>query len=100
MHQYRQTVMSANPSDPYEAYTLRETAVAETAFRPERRRRPRTKVHWTLLLRCDRGVDAVESVTRNLSSSGFSPETTRMRSCGFDLRGKDLQAKSVRPLDD
>ena len=63
--------MPANLSDLYAAYTTRETAVVEAAFRPERRRRARTKVHWTLLLRCDRGVDAVESVTQNLSSSGF-----------------------------
>jgi hypothetical protein len=38
----------------------------------ERRKRVRTRLHWPLLLFRDRpGSDAIESVTRDLSSSGF-----------------------------
>ena len=38
----------------------------------ERRKRARTRLHWPVLLFRDRpGSDAIESVTRDLSSSGF-----------------------------
>jgi hypothetical protein len=38
----------------------------------ERRKRVRTRLHWPVLLFRDRpGSDAIESVTRDLSSSGF-----------------------------
>jgi hypothetical protein len=38
----------------------------------ERRKRVRTRLHWPVLLFRDKpGADAIESVTRDLSSSGF-----------------------------
>src|ERR1019366_9866650 len=37
----------------------------------ERRRRARNHLHWAVLLFRDHAEDAVESLTRNLSSSGF-----------------------------
>lgn len=64
--------MSANPIDLFTARTsATETAIIESAFRPERRRRPRTQVHWPVLLVPHRGEGAIETVTQNLSSSGF-----------------------------
>jgi hypothetical protein len=42
-----------------------------SAYRSERRKRARTKVHWALLLFQDHAGGAVETVTRDLSSSGF-----------------------------
>lgn len=63
--------MSANPIDAFTAHAgARETAIAESAFRPERRSRARTHVHWPVLLLPDQG-EAIETVTHNLSSSGF-----------------------------
>lgn len=40
-------------------------------YRPERRRRARTHVHWPVLLLWDHGFNAIDTVTQNLSSSGF-----------------------------
>src|SRR4051812_27968784 len=38
----------------------------------ERRKRVRTRLHWPVLMFCDKpGSEAIESVTRDLSSSGF-----------------------------
>lgn len=70
--------MSANPIDLFAAHvSARETAMIESAFRPERRTRARTQVHWSVLLLPDRAAQAIETVTQNLSSGGFycfSPE--------------------------
>jgi hypothetical protein len=64
--------MSANLIDFFAAHAgSRETAVVESALRPERRRRARTQVHWPVLLLRDRAPDAIETITHNLSSSGF-----------------------------
>ncbi len=64
--------MSANLIDLFAAHAnSRETAVVESVLRPERRRRARTQVHWPVLLLRDRGSAAIETITRNLSSSGF-----------------------------
>ena len=49
----------------------------ESSFRPERRGRARTQVHWPVLLLPHCGSGAIETVTQNLSSNGFysySPE--------------------------
>lgn len=63
--------MSANLIDVFTARaSARETAVIDGAYRPERRRRARTQVHWIVLLRL-RGGDTIETVTQNLSSNGF-----------------------------
>ena len=48
----------------------RGNAAIEKAF-PDRRARTRTEVHWPVLLLRDHGVNAIETVTENLSSSGF-----------------------------
>jgi PilZ domain len=64
--------MSANPIDVLTARAnARDTAVLDASFRPERRRRARTQVHWPVLLLQARGADAIETVTQNLSSTGF-----------------------------
>jgi PilZ domain len=38
---------------------------------PERRRRPRTLVHWPVLLFREHGDEVIETTTQNLSSCGF-----------------------------
>jgi hypothetical protein len=38
---------------------------------PERRKRPRTLVHWHVVLFRDRGDEVIETTTQNLSSCGF-----------------------------
>jgi hypothetical protein len=64
--------MSANLLDLFTAHAgAREVAIIESAFRPERRKRARTQVHWSVLLLCDREANTIETVTQNLSSSGF-----------------------------
>lgn len=64
--------MSANLLDLFTANAgARELAVIEGAFRPERRGRARTQVHWSVILLGDRASNAIETVTQNLSSSGF-----------------------------
>jgi len=63
--------MSANPIDAFTARAgARETGIVDGAFRMERRNRARTRVHWPLVLLADDG-QAIETVTHNLSSSGF-----------------------------
>jgi hypothetical protein len=49
----------------------KETAAPDAAFRPERRRRARTRVHWPVRLLKDGASRFIETVTHNLSSSGF-----------------------------
>ncbi len=49
----------------------RETVPADSAFRPDRRKRTRTRVHWPLLLLTEGATEQIESVTQNLSSIGF-----------------------------
>jgi hypothetical protein len=64
--------MSANILDLFTAHAgARELAAIESAFRPERRKRSRTQVHWRVLLLREGGLDAIETVTQNLSSIGF-----------------------------
>jgi PilZ domain len=64
--------MSANLLDIFTAQGARELAVMESAYHPERRKRARTQVHWrVLLLREGDAEGIVDTVTQNLSSSGF-----------------------------
>src|SRR5690349_18741009 len=51
-------------------YTGKDPGNAGTSSQPDRRQRRRTPVRWPLTLWRD-GTDAVETVTANLSSSGF-----------------------------
>ena len=64
--------MSAKPLELSVAYSgLRKTAEPENPIPSERRRRARNRLHWSLLLFRNQAAKAVESLTRNLSSSGF-----------------------------
>jgi len=60
-------------SKPLAVTSLAHTAntAIETAFHPERRSRTRTDVHWPVLLLRDHGINTIETVTQNLSSTGF-----------------------------
>ena len=64
--------MLGHPLDPFPAELERlETRRPVPVSRPERRKRTRSQVHWPV---CFFGVDArerFETVTENLSSSGF-----------------------------
>ena len=65
--------MSANPMDRFAVYGgLNKAAQLENSLPSERRRRARNQLHWSVLLFPNQGADAVESLTRELSSSGFS----------------------------
>lgn len=78
MHRRRhQDFMSANPLDVFAATAGARELGLESSFRPERRRRARTHVHWPVLLLRNHGSAAIDTVTQNLSSNGFycfSPE--------------------------
>ena len=64
--------MSPNIVDVFTArFGANDRPAIEGASRHERRRRTRTLVHWPVLLLSDGGGHAIETVTRNLSSSGF-----------------------------
>jgi len=64
--------MSANPIDVFAAQvSAREAGIIESAFRPERRTRARTHLRCPVLLLPGGGAKAIETVTQNLSSSGF-----------------------------
>jgi hypothetical protein len=64
--------MSANPSEVFNGYAPgvhgRDTAAPSLS---ERRRRPRIRVHWPVLLFRNDAAQAVASTTLDLSSSGF-----------------------------
>lgn len=64
--------MSANTTEISALYgTLKRPAEVENPLRIERRKRARNQLHWYLLLFRNQAADAVESLTRDLSSSGF-----------------------------
>ena len=64
--------MSANPRELFSVIASSGKPLGGGAVHPaERRKRVRTKVHWTILLFQDQARQAVETVTRDLSSSGF-----------------------------
>ena len=68
----RSYLMAGNPQEQFSAVVERlEVRETRTADRLERRKRTRSQVHWPV---CFFGVDTehtVETVTQNLSSSGF-----------------------------
>jgi hypothetical protein len=51
-------------------------------FRLERRKRVRTRVHWRVLFFREGAAEAVESLTQNLSSSGFYCLSQAPFACG------------------
>jgi hypothetical protein len=65
--------MSANFVDIFTAQSsAKDRPTLEGAsFKTERRARTRTQVHWPVLLLRDCGGKAIDTVTQNLSSSGF-----------------------------
>src|ERR1700674_4018189 len=63
--------MSAKPQEIFPDYFGFDKPAAESAFRSERRKRTRTRVHWPVLFFRSQASEAVESVTQDLSSSGF-----------------------------
>jgi hypothetical protein len=63
--------MSANPRELFPANAgFGKPLNGGTAYGSERRKRVRTKVHWAILL-FQEPCEAVETVTQDLSSSGF-----------------------------
>jgi hypothetical protein len=54
-------------------------------FRLERRKRVRTRVHWRVLFFREGAAGAVESLTQNLSSSGFYCLSKTPFACGDPL---------------
>jgi PilZ domain len=68
--------MSANPLELSAVYgSLKKTAELEKPLIPERRKRARNHLHWSVLLFRNHAAEAVESLTRDLSSGGFYCET-------------------------
>ena len=64
--------MSANSMELSAVYGgLKKSAELENLLPSERRKRARNHLHWSLLLFPNRAAEAVESLTRDLSSSGF-----------------------------
>ena len=64
--------MSANPLELFSAYaSLNKPAELKTPHTVERRKRARTRLHWPVLLFRNDTMEAIESVTRDLSSGGF-----------------------------
>ena len=64
--------MSANPLELISAFVgIAKPASMGRGIQPERRKRVRTMVHWPVLFFRENAGEAVESVTRDLSSSGF-----------------------------
>jgi hypothetical protein len=61
--------MSANPQELLTADVSFGNPLSGGAV--ERRKRARTKVHWAILLFQDQSSEVVETVTLDLSSSGF-----------------------------
>jgi hypothetical protein len=64
--------MSANPLERFAIRGgLNKVAELENSRPFERRRRARNHLHWSVLLFRSHVADAVETLTRDLSSSGF-----------------------------
>jgi hypothetical protein len=58
--------------EPFPEYnSLKKLIEVETAVHSERRRKPRTDLHWAVRLIRDSDQEPVECVTSNLSSEGF-----------------------------
>ena len=64
--------MRANPQEVLSGYPgLTDHPHAESILGLERRKRVRAKVHWHVLLFRDGAGEAIESLTQDLSSTGF-----------------------------
>jgi hypothetical protein len=64
--------MSANSLERFTGYGgLNAAPEPENSLPPERRKRARNHLHWSLLLFRNQAADAVESLTRDMSSAGF-----------------------------
>ena len=64
--------MSANPLELSAVYAgLKRPAELQKPHPAERRKRTRNHLHWSVLLFRTEVADAVESLTQDLSSSGF-----------------------------
>ena len=64
--------MYANTLERFAVYGgLNKASEPENSLPPERRKRARNHLHWSVLLFRNQAADAVESLTRDLSSSGF-----------------------------
>jgi hypothetical protein len=64
--------MPVNPAEYVSACAgLGKAEELEVARRPDRRRRPRVQLHWSVRFVRASGMDAVEATTRDLSSDGF-----------------------------
>ena len=67
-------------------YTLpKNTDPRGAGFQLERRKRVRTRVHWRVLFFREGAAEAVESLTQNLSSSGFYCLSKAPFACGDPL---------------
>ena len=79
--------MSANPLELISAYAgVAKPAKMDRVSHPtERRKRTRTTVHWPVLFFREDTSEAVESVTRNLSSVGFYCLSNAAFICGEPL---------------
>jgi hypothetical protein len=65
--------MSANPLELFSVSGAPRSGVAAVGFQhADRRRKARTALHWPVILFRKHGGEAVESLTRDLSSCGFS----------------------------
>jgi hypothetical protein len=90
--------MSANSREFFTASaSLGKPLRAGPAYRSERRKRARTKVHWALLLFQDHAGEAVETVTRDLSSNGFYCLSRIPFVCG-EVLVCSLQIPTYEPL--
>jgi len=64
--------MSGDSLELVAAWSGLTNGIAGNSYSVERRKRVRTRLHWPVLMFRNRpGSDAIESVTRDLSSSGF-----------------------------
>jgi hypothetical protein len=64
--------MSANLLERFAVYGgLNKATGLENPLPPERRKRARNHLHWSILLFRNQVADAVESLTRDMSSEGF-----------------------------
>jgi hypothetical protein len=93
--------MSANPRELFTANAsfgkpLSEGTIAYTS-RSERRKRTRTSVHWAILLFPAQSSEAVETVTRDLSSSGFYCLSHIAFTCG-EVLFCSLQVPTYEPF--
>ena len=78
--------MSTNPRECFTANpNFTKHLNGTDAFRSERRKRVRTNVHWAILLFQQESSDAVETTTRDLSSSGFYCLSRIPFECGAEL---------------